>query len=203
MAVADEVGLHIVGRYQDQNIVSTMHYRITAQTTGEDEILDQLCTGWNSACTSAWVARHIDTYELIGLKAFGKTGVNKRPGIFEVGQSGGVVGVETPSPVCRTITLYTADTNHWRRGRVMLSGSEHAMFDVDDGSVTASERTSLEALAALLLADITVGGDEFTPGLCAGTGIGGPYSFADFTSYLVRKTPACVRSRRIKGFSIG
>lgn len=199
MAVSDECILRIVGRYQSQNIVNTMHYRITDQASGEPSVLDSMCAAWNTALTSAWVARHLDSYELIGLKAFRKTGAAKTPGFRSIGTAGGVVGDELPAFVCRTITLYTASTNSRRRGRVMLSGSDAAMFEDGDGSLTATELTALETLGNLLIANITNAGDEFEPGLPAVA----PDTWQAFTDDKPRETPSSIRSRRIRQFLVG
>lgn len=203
MAENDVVGLRITGRFQSQNIVHTLHYQITAQTSDDHEVLQNLCDGWDTKFTSAWVARHCDGYLLIGCKGFGKTGNNKRPGFANIETAGSVVAGEVPSPVCRTITLYTDSDNHWRRGRLMLSGCSEDMFNDNDGGVTDVEQTALLTLAGLLLETITESGDTFQPVLPAGVGVGGEYPVENITSYLIRRTPACIRSRRVRGFSVG
>lgn len=199
MAVGDECTLRIVGRFQDQNIVNTMHYRIATQTSGDLDILESLCDAFDTIIKSSWVGRHISTYELIGLKAFRKTGTSKTPGFKSIGTEGAVVGTEVPSSMCRTITLYTADAKHRRRGRVMLSGSAAAMFDATDGSVTSTEIAALDALGVLLKGQISNSGDEFDPGIPA-TAVD---SWQDFVDSKARETPSVVTSRRIRQFLIG
>jgi hypothetical protein len=199
MAVGDACTLRIVGRYQSQNIVNTMYYRIVTQTSGDNDILQSLCTAWDTTFETLWDARHIDTYTLIGLKAFKKTGTPKTPGFLSVGDAGTVVGDEVPSFVCRTLTLYTASTNSRRRGRLMLSGSAQSMFDAADGSLTSGEIGALNTLGATLIGAISNAGDEFEPGL--------PPTLADtwqdFTDYKARETPSSIRSRRIRQFLVG
>jgi hypothetical protein len=199
MAIGDECTLKIIGRYQSQNVVNTMHYRIMAQTTGDPEILTQLCVGWHTDIESAWLACHHTDYELVGLKAFGKTGTAKTPGIVARGNDGTRSGTGAPSFACRTVTLYTADAKHRRRGRVMLSGSITEDFDTSDGSLTAGAKTPLDTLGALLVAAITVNSDEFEPGIPAV----GEDSWQDFTDFLTRETPSCVTSRRVREFFVG
>lgn len=199
MAVDDIVGVRVVGRYQSQNIVNTLHYKITAQTATEHEILQLLCAAWDATLSTQWVNRHIDTYELIGIKAFSKTGDNKRPGILDIGDAGAVVGEEVPSPICRVITLYTDSDNYRRHGRVMLSGGAVSMFNTDDGAVTAAEVTALETLADLLIDPITFDEEGVTP-VIPPTDL---LAVENITAALPRKTPACIRSRRVRGFSIG
>lgn len=199
MAVEDIVGIHIVGRFQAQNIVNTLHYRVKSQTVDDHAILQLLVDAWDAAFNTAWLARHLDTYELVGCRAFSKSGNNKRPGILAIGDPGVVTGIETPSPVCRVITLYTDSTNYRRHGRVMLSGSDTTMFNDTDGAVTDVEQTALEALADLLITDVDSGGDSFEPSLPPA----GANPVEKITAALPRKTPACVRSRRVRGFSIG
>ena len=74
MAVDDVVVLRAVGRYQSQNVVNTMHYKITAQTSTELAILASLTLAWDTDIRLEWLARHSDEYTLIGLKAFRVTG---------------------------------------------------------------------------------------------------------------------------------
>lgn len=202
MAENDIVGVRIVGRYQDQNIVNTMHYRITAQESTEQEILGILAQRWLATHGPLWRARHIDTYRLVGVSAFSLTGLNKVPGIATDGTVGSVTGAELPSSVCRTITLYTNSDNYRRHGRVMLSGSEILQLEVGDGGLTATELALLDALGVTLIADLVDAGDTFTPGLAPVTGPPA-LPFEPFTGSLARRTPSSVTSRRIRRFSIG
>lgn len=199
MAVDDVVGIKVVGRYQEQNIVSTLHFQITAQTVTDHQILQLMATAWDAAMTTLWVARHIDSYSLIGVKAFSLTGNNKRPGIEVIDTPGGVVGIETPSSICRVITLYTDSDNYRRRGRVMLSGCDTTMFNTDDGAVTAAERLALATLADALLDPIVSDEESMTPVIPATDVL----PVEPITATLSRVTPANIRSRRVRGFSIG
>lgn len=199
MAVDDYVGVHIVGRYQSQNIVNTLHYKIVAQTCTDHLTLTLLATAWETTFEAAWVARHIDSYTLVGVKAFSLTGANKRPGIMEIGTPGGVVGTEAPSSLARVITMYTDGQNYRKRGRLMLSGCDIAMFDSADGAVSATERTALGTLADMIIDPITQDEESWAPylppvGVAEGEAI---------TAALPRKTPGTIRSRRVRGFSIG
>lgn len=199
MAVDDIIGIQIHGRYQQQNIVNLIHYQITEQTFDEMTILGNLCVAWETANKTAWLARHIDTYSLMGLKAFSLTGDNKLPGIRHIDEAGAVVGTEAPSPLCRTLTLYTGSDNYRRRGRVMLSGSADTMFNDDDGAVTDAELTALVTLGTALLDDVGSGGNVCVPGLAPN----GILPYERYIGVLARKTPALIRSRRVRGFSIG
>ncbi len=199
MAVTDECTLRVVGRYQDQNIVNTLHYRIIDQISLETEILAALLTLWEAAVKTDWLARHIDTYELVGLKAFGKTGASKTPAFESIGEAGVVVGSEVSSSVCRTVTLYTADVKHRRRGRVMLSGGEILMFDDADGSVSTTEITALTALGGTLMLPLQGVGDEFHLGIPATA----TDAWQDIIDTRGRETPSLVKSRRIRQFLIG
>lgn len=199
MAVDDIVGVRVVGRYQSQNIVTTLHYKITAQTVAEHQFLQLLTNAWDTNLSAMWAARHIDTYELVGVKGFSKSGQNKRPGITDIGTSGSVVGSEVPSLICRVITLYTDSSNYRRHGRVMLSGCDTTMFNDDDGAVTSAEITALATLADELIDPITFDEQSVTP-VIPPTDV---LPVEEITASLVRKTPACIRSRRVRGFSIG
>lgn len=199
MAVGDELTLRVVGRYQSQNIVNTLHYRIANQTASELLICERLIELWDTALRVLWTGRHIDTYTLVGLKAFRKTGVAKTPHFKLVTANGTVTGDEVPSPVCRCITLYTADAKPRRRGRIMLSGSEAGMFNQLDGGVTAAQITSLETMMTTMLTQLSGAGDEFDIGIpSTPTGI-----FQAITDSKPRVTPAIVTSRRIRQFLIG
>lgn len=199
MAVGDICTLRVVGKFQDQNIVNTLHYRITSQAATEHDVLESLCLGWETALKSSWVGRHITTYTLVGLKAFRKTGPAKIPGFRTIGQAGSVAGTEVPAAVCRTLTLYTDSTKFRRRGRIMLSGSASAMFNTTDGGVTSTELTALNTLASLLEATVSNGGDDFL--ICIPPAGADPYE--DIEEIVARHTPSMVRSRRIRQFLIG
>jgi hypothetical protein len=199
MAVDDIVGVRIVGRYQSQNIVNTMHYKITAQDDTEHVILQLLAAEWETALKAYWLDLHNDAYSLMGLRAFSLSGENKRPGIVHIDDAGLLALIGAPSPLCRVITLYTDSTNYRRRGRIMLSGSNTTDFDEADGSVAAGVIGDLEALGLFLIEDLVSEGNTFSPGLAPH----GILPFEPFTSVLGRKTPACIRSRRVRGFLIG
>lgn len=199
MAVDDIVGIRVVGQYQGQNIVQVMHYKILAQTDDDHTVLTTLAVQWLADFDTAWLTVHSDQYFLIGVRTFSLTGANKKPGIVSDGSAGAVVGDETPSPVCRTITLYTDSDNFRRRGRLMFSGSVNAMFNVGDGAVTAAQIAALESLGASLIQQVTSAGNEFQPGLAPS----GVLPFEPITAQKARKTPSVIRSRRVRGFLIG
>lgn len=199
MATGDVSTLRVVGRYQGQNVVNTMHYKHTDQQGGDQDILRDLCLAWSGGLKSAWLARHNASYELVGIKAFRNTGSAKTPGFLVVSENGDVVVDQVPSLLCRTITLYTAETNHRIRGRVMLSGSNANMFDVTDGSVTTTELGLMTVLAELLLDQIDEATNLFDLVLPA-TVAGGPYDVVDAKA---RVTPSAVTSRRVRQFLIG
>lgn len=199
MAVDDIVGVRVVGRYQQQNIVNTLHYRISAQTVTDHQILQLLADAWVLAFEAMWVARHIITYELVGVKAFSKSGDNKLPGIATVGTFGDVVGDELPSSVCRVITLYTDSSNYRRHGRVMLSGTAVTMLEDTDGAVTGTEITALGSLKDELIDPIVSDEEAWVPVIPPS----GVLPVEDITASLARKTPASITSRRVRGFLIG
>lgn len=199
MSVDDIVGLHVVGRYQGQNIVNNLSYHIAQQTSPEGAILESLCDAWDTQVKSAWLARHLVEYMLVGLKAHNLVGAAKLPGFLSIGTAGDVIGTEAPAPVCRTITLYTDSAKYRRRGRVQLSGSDIAMFDTDDGSVLDAEVTALGTLAALLEDSITANDDLFDP--CIPANVTDPYEIIHYA--IPRKTPSMIRSRRIRQFLVG
>lgn len=199
MAVDDVLSLRVVGRFQSQNIVNTLHYRIAAQTADDKDINSALITAWRADIETAWLARHIDTYELVGLKSFRQSGDFKTPHFTSVGSAGSVVGTEEPAFVCRTITLYTESAKHRRRGRVMLSGTAAAQLETDDGSLTSAEITALEVLGVELVAPLEGGADSFQ--LCIPANATDPAE--DIVDMAARETPSCVTSRRIKQFFVG
>lgn len=199
MAVDDIVGIRIVGRFQSQNIVQTMHFKIITQDSMESTVLKALGDLWETTHKTAWLALHCDTYSLMGIRGFNKVGVNKRPGITHIDDPGVVALDELASPVCRTITLYTESDNYRRRGRLMLSGGTVNDLDVADGSVSGSMQAALTSLGSALIDNLVYAGDEFQPGL-APTAL---LPFEPFTSALGRLTPSLVRSRRVRAFLIG
>lgn len=199
MAVGDVLTLRVVGRYQSQNIVNTLHYKTVVQEDTELVICEKLVEAWDTAMRILWQGVHIDSYSFVGLKCFRKTGVAKTPEFKLINAAGTVTGDEVPSPICRCITLYTASAKSRRRGRVMLSGSEAAMFNTDDGAVTAAQIASLETMAATLTATVTDGTNSWE--ICLPPANGDPTE--EITDYKARVTPAVITSRRIRQFLIG
>lgn len=199
MAVDDISVLRVVGRYQQQNCVSSFHFQHTVQATDEIDILMELILAFGNDIETAWLAAHIDTYELVGYKAFRVTGAAKVPAYNNRGVNGTVTGTEVPSNVCRTITFYTASANHRRRGRVMLSGSETAMFLEADGSLTSAAVALLQAIGDVLDAGLTTPSDEFVLVLPAA----GALPVELVTKSVGRVTPSALKSRRVKQYLIG
>lgn len=199
MAIGDVISVRIVGRYQDQNIVNTLHYQITGQTVSERNVLRDFLDAWDTQLEAAWLARHIDSYELVGIKAFNDTGASKTPAFQAVGVAGSVVGEEVHASVCRTLTLYTDSAKHRRRGRVMVSGSAVAHFNTVDGAVTTAEIALMNVLAAALL--VTVSDGETEGVLCIPPAAADPVEI--ITDIEARVTPSLIRSRRIRQFLIG
>jgi hypothetical protein len=199
MAIDDVSLIRIVGRYQQQNVVNTLHYQHTAQVSEDRDILNDFLIAWGDANETAWLACHIDSYELIGYKAFRVTGTAKIPAYINVGSNGTVAGEEVPSNVCRTITLYTGSTNHRRRGRVMMSGSATGMFNTTDGAVTTVHTAILQDLGDLLDTTLVTGADEFDLCLPASNGLPVEHVVAS----IGRVTPSSVKSRRVSQYLIG
>lgn len=199
MAVNDVSVLRIVGRYQQQNCVSSLHYRHTLQGDDEIDVLEAFITEWATAVETAWLAAHIDTYELIGYKAFRVSGAAKVPAYQNRGMNGTVTGNEVPSNVCRTITFFTASANHRRRGRVMLSGSEMFMFNDTDGALSTAAVALLQAIGDLLDTDIADGTNTFELVLPATDAL----PVEPVIKCLGRVTPSALKSRRVKQYLIG
>lgn len=197
--VGDVCIMRIVGRFQLQNIVNTMHYEVTVQVDDDAVLWGEFLNDWKDANQAAWIARHSDAYTLIGAKAFTVKGDNKPPGDNLEGVAGGVAGDPQEAYVCRTITLYSDNVSSRVRGRVMLSGGAESMFDDTDGSVTDTEVTALNPLALLLRTEVVGASNSYKPVLFD--------PVLDTTSDLIqaipRKTPSLIRSRRTKRFLIG
>lgn len=199
MAVGDVAVLRIVGRYQSQNIINTMHYRIVVQANGDTEAWQELVDEWWTNFGSVWTARHIDAYELVGLKAFTVKGVTRPPGERSLNVPGDVVGTPQVSFACRTVTFYSASSNPRRRGRLMLSGGDEGMFEDSVGSVVTGEVIALTAMGTSLLANITSGDNQYEPVLYQKL----PETISELVAAKGRVTPSSVRSRRIRRFLIG
>lgn len=199
MAVDDVCILRIIGRYQSQNIVNTLHWRITSQTLGDNFILDSMLTAWAATWQSDWLNRHIASYSLVGTKAFRKTGAPKTPAFAPVGLPGAVVGEELPSTVCRTITLYSDSPKFRRRGRLMLSGTAVSMLNTDDGAVTSAEIIALAGLQSLCLEAMVNGDDSWE--LCLPATLVDPV--VNVIDAIARSTPASITTRRIRQFLVG
>lgn len=199
MAVDDVAVLRIVGAYQDQNIVNTMHYKISSQANGDEDQWQELCDEWLASFETAWLARHIDAYNLTGVKAFTVKGDTRPPGETSVGNPGVVFGDPVFAFVCRTITFYSNSPNPRRRGRLMLSGGEDTMFTASRGAVASGEIILLTALGTLLLQAITGGDNSYVPVLYQKL----PETVSSLIQAKGRVTPSTVRSRRVRKFLIG
>jgi len=199
MAAGDVSRLSIVGRFQAQNICNTLHYYHSAQTLDEDIILERLVAAWDTNIKTAWVTRHSDDYNLVGITAFKQAGEPKVPAFRRLEAPGLVTGTPQPALLSRVITLYTESTNHRRRGRVQLSGSELLQFNEDDGAVADAEIVLMRVLADLLMEPLVDTLEEFK--LCIPANLTEPYELV--TAVRARSTPGVMRSRRVKGYSIG
>ena len=199
MAVGDVGVLRVVGRFQDQNVVNSIHYEMTEQLSADLVIWEVMAGIWVSDISTAWLARHVVEYELIGVKMFTAKGLAKPPGYIPDGSPGIVVGDPQEAFVCRTLTLYTDEGNPHVRGRVQLSGGAESMFDDTDGSVTTAEVTALDTLALLLLDGLDNAGDVAKIVLWNATLL----TTADVVAVKPRITPSVVRSRRVRQFHIG
>lgn len=199
MAVGDVAVLRIVGRYQMQNIVNTMHYEVTVQSTEDLQLWEDLVQAWFANHSALWIAEHVDAYTWVGLKAFTVRGNTKPPG-ERAGAGAGTV-VETPAPafVCRTITFYTDNPNPRVRGRLMLSGTSDEMLHDDTGAVVDGQIITMDALGESLLGTIDANGNEFKPVLYNRT----LDTTADLIAAKGRVTPSSIRSRRIRRMLIG
>ena len=199
MAVGDVSRLVIVGWFQDQNIVNTLHYKHTVQASEEKEVLQELCLQWQAAHETKWLNRHSDVYSLVGYKAFKHSGAGKVPGHVLAGVVGNVAGTANSSFVSRNITLYTDSANHRRRGRIQISGSITTDFDEVTGAVLAAQVVLMQTLGDDILAGLTGPSDEWE--LCIPDTATLPVETV--TAVRARATPGIIRSRRIKSMFIG
>jgi hypothetical protein len=199
MTEGDTAVLRAVGRFQNQNISNTFHYTLTTLTTPDSDALANLVAFWATDIVVTWVGVHSDAYELIGVKAFVALGTSARPGYAAVGAVGSVVGDPQESFVCRVLTRYTDNVNPRVRGRLNLSGGVEAMFNDDDGSVTAAHIAELLPLATLLDAPIVGGDAVWTPAIVDKVA----QTAEPITKSVPRVTPSVIRTRRIRQFSIG
>lgn len=199
MAVGDIAILNIVGRYQSQNIVTTLHYEVITQGSDEEAILGALCTQWKATHESGLVAQLNDQMTIIGYKAFNKVGSATVPGYVDSGTAGTVVDTGLPAFVNKTITLYTASAKYRRRGRFTMSGVSEGELVASDGSILPATLTIMASFGAALLVNVSGGGDEWR--LCI------PAVGADpvepIVGVLARPKPTILKSRRIREFLIG
>lgn len=200
MAAGDNLTVRIVGRYQSQNIVNTLHYNLSVQGSSDQDVCEAFAIAWDTHHRSAWLAAHSTAYELIGIKCFRLGGTAKTPGFSTIGEDGTRSGTPAPSSVCRTITLYTGSTNSRKRGRVMLSGSIVEDFSPTDGAVLSAARAVMNSLGDALLAGITANGDDGGDLILPPAGIDPEEPVTDYKS---RVTPSSVTTRRIRQFLIG
>lgn len=199
MSVSDVAVLRVVGQYQAQNIVNTLHYIIMSQASPEVEQWQELADDWLTANASLWLGRHNDAYTLVGVKVFSASGGSKPPGFAVADSPGTVVGNPQEAYIGRTITLYTDHANPRKRGRIQLSGGTESQFDPNLGGVLPAEIVELDTLGTQLMQDITEGDNEYRIGLHNRL----LDDFLEITQAKGRVTPSVIRSRRIKQFLIG
>lgn len=199
MAIDDVAVLRLVGKFQEQNIVNTMHYKVTSQEGGDAGLWQELVEAWLTTFETAWLARHLDSYELVGVKAFTVKGDTRPPGEETVGNPGVVVDDPVFAFVCRTITFYSNDPNPRRRGRLMLSGGGDLMFTASRGAVAAGEIALLTTLGEALLGEVTGPDNTYVPVLYQKL----PETVTTLLAAKGRVTPSTIRSRRVRKFLIG
>lgn len=176
-----------------------MHYQVEDQVGGDPSLWQELVDQWLSEHATNWLARHIDTYELVGVKAFTAKGDSHPPGESSLGNFGTVIGDPVFAFVCRTITLYGDSGNARRRGRIMLSGGEDTQFTASRGAVSAGEVIALTALGEDLIGTLSGGDNAYVPVLYQKL----PETITGLTVAKGRVTPSSIRSRRIRKFLIG
>lgn len=199
MPVGDIAVLRIIGRYQGQNIVNTMHYRVTGQSSPDFNQWDQLCVEWELTNGPLWLARMSDDYELQGIKAFTVKGDAVPPGTAIVQLPGDLTGDPQESFVCRTITFYTDNANPRRRGRLMLSGGVESLFNDADGSVASVEVGLLTILGTAFMVDLDSPDNSYEMVIFQKN----PETISLPIKARGRLTPSVLRSRRIKQFIVG
>lgn len=199
MAVGDVATLRIVSRYQDQNVVNTLHYQVVTQTSDEKDILNDLCTAWKTVLESGFTAVLNDQLDVVGYKAFNKAGSATVPGYVSSTGSGGVVATGEPAFVNKTITFYTDSANYRRRGRMMLAGVSQGELEATDGSLSPTALTALAAFGASLLVTLSNGGQEWKLVIPATAAL----PVEEVTDIRARETPSVNRSRRIRQFLVG
>lgn len=199
MPTGDIAVVRIIGRFQDQNIVNTMHYRVTNQAGADVDLWDQLCVEWELTNSPLWLARMSDDYVLQGVKAFTVKGDAVPPGTSIIAATGDLTGDPQESFVCRTITFYTDNANPRRRGRLMLSGGVESLFNDSDGSVASVEVGLLTALGTAFLTDLTSTDNTYEMVVFQKN----PEVISMPIKARGRLTPSVLRSRRIKQFIIG
>jgi hypothetical protein len=199
MTVGDIAVLRAVGRYQDQNIVNTMHYEVKVQAGDDIDLWQQLADDWATANSTLWLGRHIDAYSLVGIKVFTAKGSPHPPGFTQIDTPGSVVGTGSGALLGRTITLYTDDPSSSARGRVQLSGGTEAMFDPDTGQLVPAEIIMLNALGTQLIQVINEQDNEYKMVVFRKL----PERIATIILGKGRITPSVIRSRRARVFTIG
>ena len=199
MSVNNVASLHIVSRFQDQNVVQTLHYEVMEQGSDEEDILQNLCEQWQLTYEAGLQAIVNDDLTIIGYKAFNKVGDATVPGFKDSGNAGSVVATAMPAFINKTLTLYTESTKYRRRGRFSVCGVSETEIGDADGSVTSVARAALLAFGATLITSLTGGGDSWRLVI--------PATVADpsepIVGCLARLKPTILKSRRIREYLIG
>jgi len=201
MATNDILALKVHGVYQKQNIVQTLHYKVTQQSCSDWVLLGRLCDAWNTAHTTDWLGNHNSDYLLAGIRAdmaFSNNGTLP-PGYLGLDAPGTVTDNPLPSYICGCVTCYVNSPNPRHRGRIMFSGRTEPEY-TENGQMTLLAVSALEDLVAALWQDTLEGDDcQFQLGI---------FSKANQALHEIVKsqgayTPALLRSRRVRQFNIG
>lgn len=200
MANGDILALKLHGIMQDQNCVTTLHYEVTAQSGAEEELCQSLAYEWGENLITSFLALMNDDYTLLGLRADARKAAAGTlvPGFYTSGDPGVVSGTASLASTAGTVTLYVDSANPRHRGRVMFPGRTVTDFDAS-GGLTNVTALVLEGFVDTLREPLV--GSIGTYQLCV-------YSKAldvahDIVAHRAQSAPAVLRSRRIRGYSIG
>lgn len=197
MAVGSILRMSVLGVYQDQNIVNTIHVKVIEQQCDEVDLATKVA-GTFIDVETYWLAVHNQYYQYKGTVVVGTAGSSTIPGYYPRDLPGVVAQDPLLSSIARVITLYGAADNAKIRGRLMLSGASQGDIDETDGRVNIS--MGLNTLAALMkqawtnVQFVTVVPVIYTKSTQLAR---------EVIKAVPRPTPGVIRSRRIRNFMVG
>jgi len=201
MAAGDILEMRVHGICQTQNIVNLHHFEVTAYNGAKKNQAQDLVDAWFANLRDVWLEAHSEDYKLMGVRAdAGKVDDPPLvPGYTASDLAGTIEEATYSSAICRVITLYADEAQPTHRNRLMLSGTPSQALAAATGNVTAVHLNLLEQWCLDYFIEFQGIDGEYKQ-CCFSVNTKTKY---DLLASKPRSTPALIRSRRPREYSVG